>query len=264
MAWERIGSRPEEEDRVTPPGRRLIYVPIIHGEADLGRLAGPVQRFSLALFGEERWRAHRETVSRFWDSVGAFFEELRFSRLKVYQDGLMAGGELGLKIIEEGAKAGSQNHRVLLRLVQRGAEIMKTEDPSLLVEEYEWLRQMAESGSWFRRLRLALAYQIRKKALMRKRDRYIARQIDETLEGGETGILFMGAFHDVVSWLPRDLRVEPLKDPAKVRAYFGGLMRRGNETRLACLARYFAAPIGVDDGVRLAAGPASPKKEGEP
>lgn len=247
MAKGRRGSRPAEKDRVMSPGRKLIYVPIIHGEADLGRLAGPIQRYSLALCGEERWRAHRETVSRFWKSVEAFFEELSFSRLKVYQDGLMAGGELGLKIIEEGAKAGSQNHRIVLRLLQRGAEIMKTEDPSLLVEEYEWLKQMAETGSWFRRLRLALAYKVRKRALMRKRDRYIARQVDETLGAGETGILFIGAFHDVVSRLPRDLWVEPLKDPAKVRAYFEGLMRRGNETRLAGLARYFAAPIGVDD-----------------
>ena len=43
-----------------------------------------------------------------------------------------------------------------------------------------------------------------------RRDRYIARRINETLREGETGLLFMGAIHRTSEMLPPDIRISYL------------------------------------------------------
>lgn len=44
------------------------------------------------------------------------------------------------------------------------------------------------------------------------RDTAVARHIDDGLENGETGILFIGSSHDVVSRLPQDIVIEGLDE----------------------------------------------------
>lgn len=53
--------------------RKLIYVPIIHMNADLGTVAKAVDKRGIADFGEEFWRKHKETVSGFWDVIVNYF-----------------------------------------------------------------------------------------------------------------------------------------------------------------------------------------------
>jgi pheromone shutdown protein TraB len=47
-------------------------------------------------------------------------------------------------------------------------------------------------------------------ALLHRRDRFIAERIGASLAEGETGLLFMGALHQVARLLPPRIRVEYL------------------------------------------------------
>ena len=44
--------------------------------------------------------------------------------------------------------------------------------------------------------------------LLTRRDAFMAKRIGETLPPGATGILFVGALHDVARFLPEDISVE--------------------------------------------------------
>jgi len=220
--------------------RKLLYVPIIHSESDLGSLGPVIDRRSASLVGEKRWAQHKETVSRFWHSVADYLLSCDAVGQKIYQDGLAADGELGRRIVEEAARRGSKNHQLILDLMEKGAEIRKTEDASLLIQEHQSISRLAsekppETTSGDPRAQ--------SERLAEERDRFIAKSINETLRDGETAVLFMGAYHSVLSHLAKDIVVEQVKEVEKVRAYFHDLFSRRNETRVRQLAHYLAAPI---------------------
>ncbi len=78
---------------------------------------------------------------------------------------------------------------------------------------------------------------------MEKRDRFIAKTIGETLRNGETGVLFIGAFHDVTPYLAEDIHVEEVKNPQKVSEYFKLLISGGSEERFDELAEYLGSVV---------------------
>ena len=108
--------------------RELIYVPVIHVESDMGGVGTTIDKRSAEVCGRERWEKHKQVVIKFWDGIEEYFKKLDAGNLRIYQDGLMAEGDLGLKVIREGAGQGSRNHRIVLDLIERGAVIRKTED----------------------------------------------------------------------------------------------------------------------------------------
>jgi len=223
--------------------RKLLYVPIIHVESDLGSIAPAIDKRSTQICGRERWERHKQTVFTFWDQIEEYFMKLDAGNLKIYQDGLMADGELGQKIIEEGAQKGSRNYQIVLDLIRRGAEIRKTEDIALLKEEYDRILKLAQSKSLWERTTAYIGYRFHKDRLMKKRDRFIADTIGETLRNGETGVLFMGAFHDVTPNLAEDIHVEEVKDPQKVKDYFKTLISGGNKEKFDQLAEYLGSVV---------------------
>jgi hypothetical protein len=102
---------------------------------------------------------------------------------------------------------------LLLTLQARGAILMGTESPELLIEEYQLATAAFASGA-------SVRTEVRQKqlrgTLLEKRDRYIAERINGTLLAGETGILFMGMLHEVTRFLDPDiLVVHPLRAPMK-------------------------------------------------
>ena len=58
-----------------------------------------------------------------------------------------------------------------------------------------------------------------KAILLNKRDTFIAKRIDQTLEPNEKGILFIGAFHKIKGRLPKNIQVREIKDTDKIRRY---------------------------------------------
>ena len=218
--------------------RHLLYVPIIHSAADLGTLGPEIERKSASLYGEERWAKHNETMAGFWATIARYRQSLDAASLRIYQDGLAAGGELGRRIVDEAANRGGVNYQIIRDLLERGAEIRKTEDVPLLMEELKLAQEDAAGKGTNPSL-----LRFKKARLTDQRDRFVARAIDETLEEGETGVLFMGAYHDVLRHLPRDIVVHQLREQDKVRAYFEALTSRGNAGKLEELGRYLAAPV---------------------
>jgi hypothetical protein len=225
--------------------RRLIYIPIIHTDFDMGSLASALELGTTAVCGEKRWERHKATASRFWQIVSDFFETLDAKGLKVYQDGFASDGVSSKKMVREAVRRGSKNYKIILGLLSRGAEIVSTEDKALLQEEYGYISRIIDSETLPQRVLAYKEYNLRKNQLMIARDSFIARRINETLADGEVGALFMGAYHDIVPHLARDIAVRQLKEREKVKAYFDELMYGRDERNLERLTRYINSAVGA-------------------
>lgn len=222
----------------------LIYVPIIHMSADLGSVAKQVNKRGIADFGEEFWKKHGETVSGFWDSIIKYFANLEVNKgFKIYQDGMIAGEEIGKKIVEEGIKSGSKNYEVIGDLLKRGAILVQTEDFFLVKEERDRIVKIAGAKTTIGKILAYLKYKMIKDRLLRKRDDYIVKRVDDTLNDGETGILFMGAYHDIIPKLSKDIRVTAVKEVKKIRDYQRLLLSvRKNKEKFEELEKYLVSP----------------------
>lgn len=228
--------------------RTLLYVPVIHMAADLGTLAPDVAKRGIAGLGEEVWEKHVETVEEFWNSLVRYFDRLEVSNFKIYQDGLVANGDMGQKIVEEGLKSGSKNYEIISKLIQRGAVLVKTEDFALVAKEREHLIELTGARTRMEKLNAYLKYKLSKNHLLKKRDRFIADRINETLNQGETGILFIGAYHDIIPMLDKDIRVKEIKEIQKIRDYQKAFLYRKDKKRFEALADYLISPIDIRKG----------------
>ncbi len=199
--------------------RTLIYVPVIHTSADLGSIAELVAKRGISGLGWELWEKHKMTVEGFWDVVSDYFDAMDVRGVKIYQDGMVAEAEVGRQIVEDTAKAGSKNYQLILRLLERGAVLVKTEDFRLVKKEYDRLQAIARAASIPQKLLAFAKYKLVKTILLNRRDAFIARRIEQTLEAGETAILFIGAFHRLKKKLSMVCHVREIKDAAKVRKY---------------------------------------------
>ena len=229
--------------------RKLLYVPIIHTEADLGSVGKDIAKRGLREFGATLWKRHQETVLGFWDAIAHYFDSLDVSGYKIFQDGMVVDGELGMRIVEETAKAGSRNYQLVSRLIRKGALLVKTEDLDLVREERDWILRITLAKNRAQKLDAALTYKLAKNDLLNKRDEFIAKQIHDALQEGETGILFIGAFHTVTKWLPKDITVEEIKDIRKIKEYQKLLpFYGGNKEKVERLRMYLMN--GCSDPVR--------------
>jgi len=199
--------------------RTLMYVPIIHTSADLGSMANDITKRGIANIGEEIWTKHRRTVEDFWDAISDYFDSIEVKGMKIYQDGMVGEDKIGKKIVEDTAKAGSKNYQLVSKLLEKGAILVKTEDFKLVKQEYDRLLAITQAESIIRKIIAFIKYKMVKAVLLNKRDTFIAKRIDETLEPDEKGILFIGAFHKIKGRLPKNIQVREIKDTDKIRRY---------------------------------------------
>ena len=195
--------------------RTLLYFPIVHSQLDMGALSESIRKVTLQKLGERVWRRKVNLVKRFWSDVENTLNKLTLSyaQTRVYQDGLPVCGK-ELDIVTELAKKRSPNHQILVCLMGKGATVMGTESAELLIEEYHLIKRILETGD----VKDAIAIEVRQKAasdlLLKKRDEFIAARIDQTLQAGETGVLFLGMLHNIAGLLPGDIHVHyPLNRP---------------------------------------------------
>jgi len=195
-----------------------MCVRIVHSQVDLGSVAERLGAVGRERLSAEAWGKHQEEVAAFWQRLRADVMErverelagAGWGKLRIYQDGMPAGGETARRIVAEIAQKGSPNYQMLGELLSRGARIEKTEHAGLLQEEYRLIRQIAAGSRPAERARAQQMYRRRSEALLAQRDRFIAKRIEETLKEGEVGLLFIGASHQVRSYLPKDIEVIPL------------------------------------------------------
>lgn len=174
----------------------------------MGSLAGSMRETYTKKFGQQKWKGHVQAIDEMWDGIEKRVRRLRlpFKRTKVYQDGLAVCGK-EREIIRELAKKGSRNHQLVLRLMKRGATIEGTEDPQLLLREYNHLRSVMGARTHEERERFIHEFAGEADDLLKKRDQKIRDRIAGTLRPGETGIIFLGLLHRVDEILPPDIRI---------------------------------------------------------
>lgn len=196
--------------------RRLVHIPIIHTEADMGGLGEELRKAALKKLGLRGWRRKQELVNRMWEMIEAVVRGVDPARgtVRLYQDGLPECGR-EFEIVMELAGAGSRNHRLLLQLVEKGAILMGTESPLLLVQEYQLITQMKAVLHEGGRSAPCEGHKTMSRRILMDRDRHIANRINTTLGDGETGILFLGMLHSLDGLIDQDIMVEhPLFNPA--------------------------------------------------
>jgi hypothetical protein len=170
----------------------------------MGALAASVEKMKLSALGRQKVARNAASVQQRWQQIERVVERLPVvpGKTRIYQDGLPACGR-EQRIVAELAEAGSRNHRLLLWLQDRGAVLMGTESPELLVEEY----QLATAALAAEPVPPRARHKPLREMLLERRDRYIADRINGTLGVGETGVLFIGMLHRVDRFLARDIEV---------------------------------------------------------
>ena len=191
--------------------RKLIYVPVIHTEADMGSVAEPIKKEYILRYGLKRWQEHINAINSMWRGIRQkiLALELDYDHTKIYQDGLPVCSQ-ELAIASDLAQAGNENYEIILELIHRGAKLVGTEDPTLLLEEYHYIKNVTKIND-LREKELAInKYEKKASEILKRRDEYIANRIAQTLLEGEVGILFMGLRHQVDEKLPQDIEISYL------------------------------------------------------
>jgi len=199
------------------PKRQLIWVPIVHSQADMGSMGERVREVYLRRVGQRTWDEHLQMVAEMWRHIRDKIDRLGLDceRLWLFQDGLPNCGHEA-PIVRDLAKAGSANHQLVLDLMAKGARVVGTESPELLLEEYELMRQMLVAPDPAEPHSARLRRRELSRELLAKRDRYIAKRIGETLQPGDTGLLFLGMLHSVEEHLAPDIEVIRLPLPPDI------------------------------------------------
>ena len=187
-------------------------IKIVHTSTDMGSMGEGLVKEGMAKIGREKWLENQGKIEKFWDDLEKEIDGLGldYSKTRIYQDGLPCGGELGLRIVRETADKGSKNYQIVRKLIERGAKIEATESPELLRKEYEHIKALITARTPEEKADAARRYDQIKDELMQERDAYIAKAIDISLKDDETGVLFIGAFHNVIPKLAKDIEVKSL------------------------------------------------------
>ena len=216
--------------------RKLIYAPTLHGPGE--RSDAMIDAFKNAVPGE--WCEIENLINRVWDRIekGGYNLDLDFSKTRLFPEGqvesitpAMKRQNLStdqLRSIASSDLSGlglpSRQSELIITLWLKGATVEKTEDSSLfeevnrLSEELEGIiKKVAESGDLDAEideetLANAEAIASRIEDLVEERDIAIAKNINDHLREGETGILLLGGKHDVLGKLDKDIEVS-LMDP---------------------------------------------------
>jgi len=225
--------------------RNLYYVPIIHSSADMASLEAALEKTAMAELGSEIWLRHQQVVTGFWKSIRHFFDSFDVRGSRLYQDAMIADGDTGMKIVTEGVREGSPNYEIVSTLLEKGAVLTRTEDVYWVKREYNLIAAIASAKSPLARRIAALRYKLAGNTLLNERDRIIAGRINETLRDGEKGILFLGAYHDILSKLPPDFEINQVKEVGKIREFNRILFKAKDKERWNELAEYLMSPVQV-------------------
>ena len=192
--------------------RKLIVVRIVHAPSDMGSASAGLEKAGKSALGEARWQENQKKIEKFWQELETEVEGLGLdmTKLHIYQDGLPCAGEIGERIVRDTAAKGSRNYQIVQKLMDRGARIEATESVDLLRREYGFIKALLEAKTDSERRAAEEQYNRAKDNLLVQRDQFIAQAIDASLKDGETGLLFIGASHNVLPKIASDIDVKCL------------------------------------------------------
>ncbi|MBN2208055.1 MAG: hypothetical protein JW759_01995 [Candidatus Coatesbacteria bacterium] len=198
-----------EKADVRDSSRTLIYVPIVHTQADMGALGESIHRVHLSRIGRTFLRRKAAAIDRMWDDIETTINrlDLVYDKVRLYQDGLPVCGR-EREIVDELAASGSRNHQLLLRMIEKGATLVGTESAELLIEEYELDKCILDTGrNPSQTAKLERRHEVLAESLLKARDSFIAQRINQTLRAGDTGVLFLGMLHSPERFLNGDIHL---------------------------------------------------------
>ena len=107
--------------------KKLIYIPIVHTEIDLGSLNEELKKHYLEKYSLKKWNEHVNTILHIWEGLRIRIKQLKldYKKIKIYQDGLPLCGKEE-KIVRDLAAKKSPNHELVLWLMEQGAELFGT------------------------------------------------------------------------------------------------------------------------------------------
>ncbi len=190
--------------------RTLNIIPIVHTPEDLGSLASQIENVKSRTFTPVSNRTGTSFSQWFWEELRLGIEAWPFEAksLQLYQDALpftgSTGAQIERKIVDDLARQGHPNYVLLQSLVERGAELVGTESPQLLMAEYNALKKALSDGT----IGVKNASANETSDILEQRDRFIADRIQSTLRANTIGLLFIGMMHRVESFLPTDIQVQ--------------------------------------------------------
>jgi len=192
--------------------RKLMIIRIVHTPLDMGSAKEGLVKDGISRMGRERWEENQRRIEKFWDEVESDVDSmgLDYEKTRVYQDGLPCAGAMGEKIIRDTADKGSRNYQIIKKLMDKGAKIEATESPQLLMQEYSHIKAILDAGTENEKAEAEAKYGRVRDRLMLDRDAFIAGSINSTLKDGETGILFIGASHNVLPGIAGDIEAKVL------------------------------------------------------
>jgi hypothetical protein len=178
----------------------------------MGSASASLEKAGISTLGKQRWQENQKKIESFWLDLEKEVDDLGLDvgKLRIYQDGLPCAGALGERIVRETAAKGSKNYQIVQKLMDRGAKIEATESADLLRQEYGYIKALLEAKTDEMKRMAEERYSQVKDKLLEDRDLFIARAIDATLAEGETGLLFIGASHNVLPKIAGDIEVKCL------------------------------------------------------
>lgn len=182
--------------------KELIYIPVIHTQDDMGTMAYSLKMEYVAKYGKKKWQQHIKAIDDMWKGLHKkiFSLNLPYRRTRIYQDSLPVCGK-ELEMVRDMVAIGSMNHKIILELVKKGAKLEGTEDPGLLLQEYSNIKMLYQAADIEEKIKAGENYRKVADELIIKRDRFIAKKIENTLSENEIGILFAGIQHNVNKYL---------------------------------------------------------------
>ena len=186
--------------------RSLLYVPVLHTPSEVGCMRDVftdiTQKAEAKVLTKEK---QEEAIKQMWDGIREKLMGLKpdWTQVRIFQDAMPVSGQ-ETAIASRLAEKGSLNHQLLLDLLKEGAILEGTENPELLVEEYDSLLSFLNSE---RNEANTKEYKTRAEQLLEKRDQFIAARIQGAVKDGEGALAFMGVRHKVDKLLVKDFLV---------------------------------------------------------
>ena len=152
---------------------------------------------------------YTERFENYWEQVVEQLNGLELklgTTKKVYHEFVTAGGEEGVKMVDQ---LNPKSTQIIRERMKQGAFLELIEDEAALCEFMDWSRCLSidlQSEPVFKTIYEAY------NEVNRKRNEHVARRIDETLGTEEAGMLFMREGHQVQ--FPPDIQIIYVAPPA--------------------------------------------------
>lgn len=171
-------------------GRKLFFVPLVY-------------------IGKDLPEDYLVKYNKYWEQVGKQVLELALKLgevNRIYHELIAASGEDTMKTIEE---LSEKSHKIVCVCLEKKARLEAVEENDILTEFMDWSRCLI-IGLQNPKV-VSRVYESYVEA-GKKRNEYIARKIDETLQENEIGLLLMRENHQVQ--FPVDIQVFYVAPPA--------------------------------------------------